>query len=521
MGTILNGMPSQPSSSWSSLRKPAAFSATIAGVAALAVGTAFALTDPAPPPKPGEAPAPEVKVEHAPVDRARTPAGSFAPIVQKVTPSVVEIFVTSKGGGSQGSGPDGSDLFERFFGQQRRRNAPGGNEDSFAPRQHGLGSGVIVSPDGYILTNRHVIDKASEIRVALSDGREFSAKLVGADEKTDVAVIKIKADNLSALTFADSNELAVGDIVLAVGNPFGIAQSVTQGIVSGKDRVTGNATDEDFIQTDAAINPGNSGGALVDVEGRLVGINTAILSRSGGNQGIGFAIPSNLCQWVMTSLVKSGHVERGYLGVAIQSLDPRLAQQFGLDKITGALVFEVTAGGPAEKAGIRSGDVIRAYNGQNVRDSAQFKLQVAETAPGTQVAVQLIRDRETKSLDVTINSQPGQQFAKGDQPNTNNSKSRDALRGVEVVELDANARRQLSAPESVHGALISEVRQDSAAYEAGLRQGDVIMEINHKPVKSAQDAVDLTSQPTSNQTLVKVWTRNGGRYLTVEEDNVE
>ena len=513
-------MPSQPSPSWASFRKPAVFSATVAGVAALAVGTAFALTDPTPPSKPGEAPAPEVKVEHAPVDRARTPAGSFAPIVQKVAPSVVEVDVSSKGG--QQTGDEESDLFQRFFGQQRRRQ-PGG-DGSFAPRQQGLGSGVIVSNDGYILTNRHVVGDAKdakEIRVVLADGRKFTAKLIGSDEKTDVAVIKIKADTLPAMTFADSNELAVGDVVLAIGDPFGIGQTVTQGIVSGKNRQTGNATDEDFIQTDAAINPGNSGGALVDVEGRLVGINTAILSRSGGNQGIGFAIPSNLCHWVMSSLVKSGHVERGYLGVAIQSLDSRLADQFGLDKITGALVFEVTAGGPAEKAGIRSGDVIRAYNGQNVRDSAQFKLQVAETAPGTKVAVQLIRDRETKNLDVTINSQPGQQVAKSDQPNANASKSHDALRGVEVVELDANARRQLSAPETVHGALISEVRQDSAAYEAGLRQGDVIMEINHKPVKNAQDAVDLTSQPTSNQTLVKVWTRNGGRYLTVEEDNVE
>ena len=516
-------MPSQPRTF---SRPSAAFAAAVVGVGALAVGTAFALTEPTPPAKPGEAPAPEVKVEHAPVDRARTPAGSFAPIVQKVAPSVVEIFVTSKTGGQQGAAPqEGSDLFERFFGQQRRRNAPGGNnEDSFAPRQSGLGSGVIVSTEGYILTNRHVVGDAKdarEIRVALSDGREFSAKLVGADEKTDVAVVKIKADNIQALTFADSNELAVGDIVLAVGNPFGITQSVTQGIVSGKDRQTGNATDEDFIQTDAAINPGNSGGALVDVEGRLVGINTAILSRSGGNQGIGFAIPSNLCQWVMTSLVKTGHVERGYLGVAIQSLTPTLAQQFGLEKITGALVADVTAGGPAEKAGIRSGDVIRTYNGQNVRDSAQFKLQVAETAPGTKVNVQLVRERENKDLEVTVNTQPGQTLAKGNRPDTSGDKGHEALQGVAVVELDPNARRQLSAPESLRGAVISEVQPNSAAADAGLKQGDVILEINHKPVKNAQDAVDLTAKPTTNQTLVKVWTRNGVRYLTVEEDNVE
>ena len=509
-------MLSHPSSNQKSLLT---FSAALVGAAALTAGTTFALTDPTPPPKPAEAAQPELKVEHAPVDRARTPAGSFAPIVQKVAPSVVEVFVTSKAGANQQSSDD-NDLFQRFFGQQRSRRSPG-SEDSFAPRQHGLGSGVIVSGDGYILTNRHVVDGASEIRVALADGREFPAKLIGADEKTDVAVIKIKADNLPAMTFADSNELAVGDIVLAVGNPFGITQSVTQGIVSGKDRVTGNATDEDFIQTDAAINPGNSGGALVDVEGRLVGINTAILSRTGGNQGIGFAIPSNLCQWVMTSLVKSGHVERGYLGVAIQSLTPALAQDFGLDKITGALVSDVTSGGPADKGGIKSGDVVKVFNGQPVRDSAQFKLQVAETTPGSKVPVQVIRDRETKDLEITVNDQPGQQFAKGNRPDAADGKGHEALVGVAVVDLDGSTRRQLNAPENIRGAAISEVPQNSAAYEAGLREGDVIIEINHHAVKAAQDAVDLTAHPTSNQTLVKAWTRNGVRYFTVEEDNAE
>ena len=519
--TNLIAMLSHLSSTKKPFFRPAAFSSAMVSAAALVTSTAFALTDPAPPAKPNDAAQPELKVEHAPVDRARTPAGSFAPIVQKVAPSVVEVFVTSKGNVNEQLTEDESDLFQRFFGQQRRRNQPGGNEDSFAPRQHGLGSGVIVSADGYILTNRHVINGATEIRVALADGREFPAKLIGADEKTDVAVIKIKADNLPAMTFADSNELAVGDVVLAVGNPFGITQSVTQGIVSGKDRVTGNAADEDFIQTDAAINPGNSGGALVDVEGRLVGINTAILSRTGGNQGIGFAIPSNLCQWVMTSLVKSGHVERGYLGVSIQSLTPALAQDFGLDKITGALVSDVTSGGPADKGGIKSGDVVKTFNNQAVRDSAQFKLQVAETAPGTKVPVEVVRDRETKNLEITVNDQPGQQFAKGNRPDAANGKNHEALVGVAVVDLDGSARRQLNAPESIRGAAITEVPQNSAAYEAGLREGDVILEINHHAVKSAQDAVDLTAHPSSNQTLVKAWTRNGVRYFTVEEDNVE
>ncbi len=497
------------------------FSAAIVGTAALIAGTTFALTDPTPPAKPDNGAQPEVKVERAPVDRGRTPAGSFAPIVQKVAPSVVEVNVTSKGNPNGGMTDDESDLFQRFFGQGRRRNLPGGgNDDSFAPRQRGLGSGVIVSADGYILTNRHVVNGASDIRVALADGREFAAKVIGADEKTDVAVIKISAKDLPAITFADSNDLAVGDVVLAVGNPFGITQSVTQGIVSGKDRQTGNATDEDFIQTDAAINPGNSGGALVDVEGRLVGINTAILSRTGGNQGIGFAIPSNLCQWVMNSLVKNGHVDRGFLGVALQPvLTPALAEQFGLDKVSGALIAEVTPGSPAEKGGLKSGDVVRTFNNQPVRDAAQFRLQVAETVPGTKVPVQVIREREPKELEVTVNDQPGQTLAKGNRADAPNGKGHEALAGVAVVDLDGAARRQLSAPENIRGAAISDVPQNSAAYEAGLREGFVIVEINHHPVKTAQDAVDLTSHPTSNQTLVKAWTPNGTRFFTVEEDN--
>ena len=309
-------MMNEPSFDQRTRFKPAAVFAALAGAVALAGASTFALTNPDAPDKP--AGQPELKVEHAPVDRARTPAGSFAPIVQKVAPSVVEVFVTSKGERQEMS-EDQMDLFRHFFGHGGNPNQF--NQENPAPRQHGLGSGVIVSPDGYILTNNHVVKDATEILVALSDGRQFPAKIIGSDAKTDVALIKIKADKLPALTFADSSEVSVGDVVLAVGNPFGLSQTVTEGIVSAKDRVTGDG-DEDFIQTDAAINPGNSGGALVDTEGRLVGINAEILSRTGGNQGIGFAIPSNLCQWVMTSLVKNGRVERGFMGVSIQNLTP-------------------------------------------------------------------------------------------------------------------------------------------------------------------------------------------------------
>ena len=358
------------------------------------------------------------------------------------------------------------DMFRRFFGQQGGRFGQDSEEGPAPQKQHGLGSGVIVSPDGYVLTNNHVVKDATEIRVALSDGRQFPGKVVGADQKTDVALVKIKADGLPAVTFADSNEISVGDVVLAVGNPFGIGQTVTQGIISAKDRVTQGDMDEDFLQTDAAINPGNSGGALVDTEGRLVGINAQIYSQSGGNQGIGFAIPSNLCQWVMTSLVKTGRVERGFMGVSIQSLTPELAAQFKLDRINGALVADVTGGGPADTAGFKGGDVIREFNGAAIKDASQLKLQVAETAPGTKVPVQVLRDGTTKTLEVTLKHAPDQKLARNDD-NDDKAARKDALSGVAVADLDRGARSQLNIPDNVTGAVISEVRPNSPAFEAG------------------------------------------------------
>ncbi len=520
--------------------KPWTYRTAILGATVLAAGTSLALTapdrtdnnHPAANPAPAQ---PEVKVDHATVDRGRTPAGSFAPIVKKVAPSVVEVFVTTKAPRGQqlsgANGGNGLDAFRRFFGQGGRgQQMPFGgsgndeNQDSEgggrAPAQHGLGSGVIVSTDGYILTNNHVVKDASEIRVALADGREFPGKVVGTDPKTDVAVIKIQADGLPAMTFADSQETSVGDVVLAIGNPFGIGQTVTEGIVSAKDRVTDGGMDEDFIQTDAAINPGNSGGALVDVDGRLVGINTAILSHSGGSQGVGFAIPSNLCQWVMTSLVKNGRVERGFLGVNIQNITPALANDFKLDRINGALVADVTAEGPADQAGLKSGDVIRGFNGHDIKDASQLKLQVAETAPGTKASVQVVRDGQSKTLDVTLRPQPGQKLAANDRSDQGGGSHDEALAGVGVADLDANARAEANIPASVHGAVVSEVNPDSAAYEAGLRPGDVITEINRQPVRNAQDAVKETGKPTGSETLVKVWQKGGTRYLTVDESRV-
>jgi len=279
--------------------------------------------------------------------------------------------------------------------------------------------------------------------------------------------------------------------------------------------VTSSDMDEDFIQTDAAINPGNSGGALVDTDGRLIGINTAILSRSGGNQGIGFAVPSNLCRWVMDSLVKNGKVERGLLGVMIQNVTPDLAKALKLDRATGALVGDVTPASPADKAGLKSGDVITQLNGQPIEDTSQLKLRVTETTPGSQVHLVVNRNGESKAFDVTLGSVPENKVAKASE--SNGEARREALGGVSVTDLDQNTRAELKIPQNVQGAVITQVAPDSAAYEAGLRTGDVITELNRQPVKNAQDAVAETEKQRSNETLVKVWTTGGSYYLAVDE----
>jgi serine protease Do len=355
------------------------------------------------------------------------------------------------------------------------------------------------------------------VKVALQDGREFTAKVIGRDPKSDIAVIKIDAKDLPAVAMADSDKVEVGDVVLAVGNPFGIGQTVTTGIVSATGRAGAIGLDyEDFIQTDAAINPGNSGGALVDAEGRLIGINTAILSRSGGNQGIGFAIPVNLARDVMESLVKDGHVTRGYLGVMIQDVTPDLATEFKLKDSTGALVGDVTPKSPAEKAGLRNGDIIVEFNGKKVTDSRHLKLEVARISPGESVPVKILRDGSTKNLEVKVKEVPGtENLAKND--DRNNKDDNGTLNGVTVGDLDSRARQQFDLPASVKGVVITEVQPDSAAAEAGLKPGDVIQEINRQPVKTAEEAVHLTEKTDTKRTLLRVWRTGGSHYVVVDE----
>jgi serine protease Do len=483
--------------------------------AALAAGSAFAVSH-TETTRPKTATAPKVELDETPVQRGNGTYASFAPIVKKVVPGVVKIVVLSKAPAV--SVPDwfgfNDPFWRRFFGDHFGGNTP--NPQRSIPRQYGLGSGVIVTKDGYILTNNHVVDKADEVKVTLQDGREFTAKVVGRDPKSDIAVIKIDAKDLPFIPMADSDKVEVGDVVLAIGNPFGVGQTVTTGIVSAKGRGNLNIEEyEDFIQTDAAINPGNSGGALVDVDGRLIGINTAIFSRSGGNQGIGFAIPSNLARNVMDSLIEYGHVSRGYLGVMIQDVTPALAREFKLKQNTGALIGDVVPKGPAAKAGLQDGDVVLEYNGKQIRDSRHLKLAVGETKPGTTVSVKILREGTPKTMEVTVQELPGtEELAKNTSPSSSDNGT---LNGVTVSDLDQQARRQFNIPDSVKGVIITDVEGNSASAEAGLKPGDIIQEINRQPVKTAEEAVKLTEHPKDKITLLRIWRDGGSRYVVVDE----
>jgi serine protease Do len=407
----------------------------------------------------------EVKIDPAPLPRTADTALSYSPIVKRVTPSVVKVVTRERakemevGGGMPFDDP----MFRQFFGPFFDGRG-GGRRTIRQPPEMGLGSGIIVSADGYILTNNHVVDGADSVKVTLADGRELTAKVVGTDKKTDVAVIKVEAKGLPAITFANSDDVEVGDRVLAIGNPFGIGQTVTSGIVSATGRAGAIGLDyEDFIQTDAAINPGNSGGALVDMQGRLIGLNTAILSRSGGFQGIGFAIPSNLARHITDSLVTTGKVVRGFLGVTIQDITPALADKFHLKSNQGVLVSDVTSDSPADKAGLKSGDIVLEFGGKPVADSRRLKFAVAATEPGQEVKMLVQREGKEEPLTVKVGEQSGEKQRTGDR---RASKDESVLDGVEVADLDAAARNEFDVPARVRGALVTSVDASSAAAES-------------------------------------------------------
>jgi len=468
-----------------------------------------------------------VKIDEQPIPRSEhVDTTSFAPVVKRVAPSVVKVLVTERAKNVQA--PDmppffDDPMFRQFFGDPFGGGGPGrgrGRPSLRQPPQEGLGSGVIVSADGYVLTNNHVVNGADVIKITLADGRELTAKVVGTDPQSDLAVVKVDAKDLPAITFSDSDKLEVGDRVLAIGNPFGIGQTVTSGMVSGLGRATMGLDYEDFIQTDAAINPGNSGGALVDVQGRLVGINTAILSRSGGFQGIGFAIPSNQARNVMEQLVKGGKVVRGFLGVTMQDLTPELVEAFKLKAREGALVSDVVPGSPAAKAGFKSGDVLMEFNGKKITDGRHLKLTVAALTPGAEVPVVVLRDGKTTELKVKVGENTGKRPRGGNADDKKSSApgaDNGTLNGVGVGDLDPQARREFDIPAKVQGAMVTDVEPSSAAATAGLQPGDVIQEINHKPVRTAEDAVKMTETTDTKKTLLKVWSQRGIRFVIVDE----
>jgi serine protease Do len=415
------------------------------------------------------------------------------------------------------------EMFRRFFPDMQPRQ-----DRSRERRQvlQGLGSGVIVSEDGYILTNNHVVEGADEdgVKVALADGKtKYDAKVIGRDPRTDVAVLKIEAQNLPAITIANSDKLEVGDVVLAIGNPFNVGQSVTMGIVSGVGRGTGILGEggyEDFIQTDAAINPGNSGGALVDAEGRLIGINQSIFSRTGGNNGIGFAIPINLARSVMDRLTTDGTFTRGFLGVLPQEVDDNLARAFKLPNTEGALVAEVSADTPAEKAGLKIGDVIVEVDGKKITDPRQLRLIVSQIPPNTKVNVKAIRNGKERNFNVTVGVLPGEQVSSTSETDSGSESKVEQLEGVGVSDIDSRTRQQLGIPPHINGALVTEVDPDSKAADAGLRPGDVIMEINRQSVSNADEAVELSEKAKGDRVLLLIYSSQNGRgasrYLSVE-----
>ena len=452
--------------------------------------------------------------DNKPVERGQYDRASYADVVAKVSPSVVKIKVVSKPRRTvmgQNQIPGMNDpFFRQFFGNQMP-------EIHQAPVE-GEGSGVIVTSDGFIVTNNHVIDGADTVTVNLPDGREFKAKVVGRDPLTDIAVVKIDSSGLPAITFADSSEIKVGDRVLAVGNPFGIGETVTSGIVSAVGRRVGILSEvkgyENFIQTDAAINPGNSGGALVDFDGRLIGINTAILSRSGGFQGVGLAVPANMVSQVATSLVKTGKVVRGYLGINIQDISPALQDSFNLKDTHGALVGEVVPDSPASRAGIKEGDVITEVNGHAVRDANDLSLSVSGEGPGSKVTLNVLRDGKARQLTATTVDKPGARLASVE---TQSGDDQGVLTGVAVDDLNGDTRAQFNIPPRLAGALVSSVEPDSAAARAGISAGDVILSINRHAVTSAQDAADLSAKAESKKTLVRLWSHGATLYVVVDE----
>jgi len=468
----------------------------------------------------------EAQAVAAQAPAARTLAGgreSYADIVKVVAPAVVTIRVEGQARVAPTMMMPDDDLFRRFFGDQGEQfgfGAPGqgrGPSQQRPPRsyrQHGLGSGVVVTKDGCILTNHHVVDGAQDIHVDLTDGRTFNAKMIGSDKPSDLAVIKIDATNLQPLALGNSDAVQVGDVVLAIGNPLGVGQTVTMGIISAKGRSTGNGDGgyEDFLQTDAPINQGNSGGALVSMKGELVGINSQILSTSSGNIGIGFAIPTNMASNVMNDLRSGGKVHRAQLGVTVQPMTSDLAASLGLKQVTGTIVSSVQSGSAADHAGVKRGDVIKSFNGQDVQDFNTLRNRVASATPGSSATLVVIRDGSERTLTVKLDEAAASKTARSETDTDSNDK---AALGVAVAPLTPELASRAGLPRDAHGLVVQEVTPDGRAAEAGIQAGDVIQEVNRQPVKSVDELRAAVRRISDRPVLVLVNREGRDLFLTV------
>src|SRR5579862_9218363 len=433
-------------------------------------------------------------------------ARGYARVVKEVVPAVVNISSSrvSKQEARGGQGMQQMDpFFRQFFGDEGTRHFNVPRER----REKSLGSGVIVSPEGYVLTNNHVVDHATEITVTLRDKREMKARVVGTDPRTDIAVLKIDGTNLPSITLGDSSKVQVGDVALAIGDPFGVGQTVTAGIVSATGRGNlGIEQVEDFIQTDAPINPGNSGGALVDDEGHLIGINTAILAgNSGGNQGIGFAVPINMARHDMDEILAHGKVEHGYLGILPQDVTPALAKAFHTTETNGALVGEVTPNSPASRGGLKQGDIIVAINGQPVADANQLRSRIGTMDSNATVQLRVMRSGKRQEVAVTLGEFPSTE----ERASANPADSDKSLQGVTVENLTPETAQELKLPATTKGVVVDQVNPASRAAEAGLEPGDVIQQVNHQPVNTVKDFSQAVSQAKQGDPVLLLVDRNG------------
>jgi len=450
---------------------------------------------------------------------------SYADVVDVVSPAVVTIRVEGKAKmsptqfqGPESPGPD-DDFLRRFFGDQF--GTPRMPRGQRSPKQHALGSGVVVTTDGYILTNFHVVDGADDINVEFNDGRTLTAKLVGSDKPSDLAVIKVTGSDFKAVAFGNSDNVKVGDVVLALGNPLGIGQTVTMGIISGKGRSTsvGNGSYEDFLQTDAPINHGNSGGALVSTKGELVGINSQILSESGGNIGIGFAIPVNMAKSVMEQLRTKGKVTRAQLGVTVQQVNSDMAESLGLKKTGGAIISSVTPGSAADRAGLKQGDVIESFNGQPLHDFNSLRNRVAEAGPGSTAELVIVRDGAEKKVSVKLDEANPEKLARNGGSAEPDSTDDKAALGVSVAPLTPELAEQFRAPKDAHGLLVQGVNPDGRAASAGIQQGDIIQSVNRQPVKTVEDLRSALKGSGNRPLLVLINRQGNSVFVTVRPAN--